>query len=81
MICQQCRIEFDKPNRRGPSPKFCSGRCRAAAYHARHQPDRAVIAQALRFTAEARLVDLSLAFDIKLSEAEALRDRCQELIN
>jgi len=36
LTCRQCGTEFEKPNRRGPVPRYCSGRCRAR--HHRDHP-------------------------------------------
>ena len=39
MICECCAKEFERPNSRGPTPKYCSAACRQAMFRERH-PER-----------------------------------------
>jgi hypothetical protein len=36
LTCEWCGVEFERPNNRGPTPKYCSDAHRQAAHRARH---------------------------------------------
>ena len=40
LACEWCGVEFERPNHRGPSPKYCSDAHRQAAHRARHSTPR-----------------------------------------
>ena len=45
MTCEWCGAAT-RPGRRGPTPRFCSGRCRVAAHRARGQLPRELVSRA-----------------------------------
>lgn len=40
MICECCAKEFNRPNSRGPAPKYCSAACRQAAHRDRESSEQ-----------------------------------------
>ena len=44
LTCERCGNQFEKTNKRGPTPKFCSDACKQAK-HRQRKPEMAEITQ------------------------------------
>ena len=56
LVCQWCGAEFERPHRRGPAPKFCSGAHRQRAYERRRLDEAESVVGTLPSTSVASFV-------------------------